>query len=157
MKDQLDSILKILNEEKIDFENIINSGEKILESGERIVEGVFNGEKMIGPDGKEYSIPPNYASKSKLIEGDIMKLTITKNGAFIFKQIGPTERMRLVGELITDSNNDHWSVLANGKTYKVLTASVTFYKGKAGDEVFLIVPKDGESDWAAVENIINKF
>ena len=34
---------------------------------------------MIGPDGKNYPVPANYASKSKLIEGDILKLTITPN------------------------------------------------------------------------------
>src|SRR5690349_18112862 len=48
--------------------------------GDQIIEGVFTGEKMIGPDGQEYSVPPNYASKSKLVEGDHMKLTITGQG-----------------------------------------------------------------------------
>ncbi|MBU1146566.1 hypothetical protein KKD80_03410, partial [Patescibacteria group bacterium] len=43
------------------------------ESGERIMEGVFNGQNMIGADGKEYLVPANYASKSKLVEGDILK------------------------------------------------------------------------------------
>ena len=58
-----------------------------------IVEGVFNGQIMIGPDGKQYSVPANYASKSKLVEGDILKLTIDKDGSFIFKQIS---RLKLI-------------------------------------------------------------
>ena len=65
----------------------------------RVIEGVFDGENMIGPDGKQYSVPANYASKSKLVEGDILKLTITGSGTFVYKQIGPIERARIVGEL----------------------------------------------------------
>jgi len=54
----------------------------------KIVEGVFDGQIMIGPDGKSYPVPANYASKSKLVEGDILKLTIADDGGFIYKQIG---------------------------------------------------------------------
>ncbi|MBD3311441.1 MAG: hypothetical protein GF349_03020 [Candidatus Magasanikbacteria bacterium] len=157
LKDELDSIIRTLDKNTISentSSNKTDPDEKILESGERIVEGVFDGEKMIGPDGKEYSVPPNYASKSKLVEGDMMKLTITNNGSFIYKQIGPVERDRLVGEIVA-LENDEYSALCEGKTYKILTASVTFYKGKSGDEVVLLVPKDGSSNWAAVENIIS--
>jgi hypothetical protein len=72
-----------------------------------IIEGVFDGENMIGPDGKQYSVPANYASKSKLIEGDILKLTITPNGTFVYKQIGPIERRRLVGVLEQSPNGNY--------------------------------------------------
>ncbi|KKQ27449.1 MAG: 50S ribosomal protein L7/L12 [Candidatus Magasanikbacteria bacterium GW2011_GWC2_37_14] len=154
IKDQLDSVLRLINK-NLPTSNK-NTGDKIvLDSGEAIIEGVFNGEKMVGPDGKEYSIPPNYASKSKLVEGDIMKLTITKNGSFIFKQIGPIARKQIVGELVANAD-ETWAVLANGKTYKVLTASITFYKGQSGNEVAILLPEEGESDWAAVDNVIKK-
>lgn len=53
----------------------------------KVVEGVFDGQKMAGPDGKEYPVPANYASKSKLVEGDILKLTIADDGSFIYKQM----------------------------------------------------------------------
>lgn len=156
MKDQLDSMLRLLSGEEVKIQQVLHPESEILETGERVIEGVFNGEKMIGPDGKEYSVPPNYASKSKIVEGDMMKLTITNRGSFIFKQIGPVERDRIVGELTLDPDTQQWAALADGKTYKILTASVTFYKGKSGDEVVLLVPKDGQSEWGAVENIINK-
>lgn len=119
-----------------------------------IVEGVFNGQVMIGPDGKQYSVPANYASKSKLVEGDILKLTISSDGSFIFKQIAPVERTRLVGHLIKDRSTNEFVVLAGDKIYKLLTASVTYFKGEEGDEVVILVPKDSDSVWAAVENII---
>jgi hypothetical protein len=121
----------------------------------RIIEGVFDGENMIGPDGKQYSVPANYASKSKLVEGDILKLTITSKGTFLYKQIGPIERTRVIGEL-QQLENGSFLVISGSKEWKVLTASVTYYKGTDGDEIVILVPKIGESKWAAVENIVKK-
>lgn len=152
LKDRLDNILRLLDGQQLENLKKQHPDLEIGNGGERIVEGVFNGEKMVGADGKEYSMPANYASKSKLVEGDLLKLTITNNGVFLFKQIGPIARKTSVGELI--NIGDQFTVLANNKTYKVLTASVTFYKGKAGDEVVIIIPKDSDSTWAAVDNVI---
>lgn len=120
----------------------------------KVIEGVFDGENMIGPDGKVYTVPANYASKSKLVEGDIMKLTITGNGTFVYKQIGPIDRDRIVGVL--EKNKDgNFFVTSNGKVWRVLTASVTYFKGEVGDEVVILVPKNGESKWSAIENIVH--
>jgi hypothetical protein len=121
-----------------------------------VVEGVFDGKGMVGPDGKEYPIPANYASKSKLVEGDLLKLTISPNGAFIFKQIGPIERERLVGTLVHDIGVDEFSVATDSKKYRVLKASVTYFRGAEGDEAVILVPKSSPSRWAAVENIMKK-
>lgn len=123
--------------------------------GGRIIEGVFDGENMIGPDGKQYSVPANYASKSKLVEGDILKLTITPKGTFLYKQIGPIDRNRLIGNLI-QTENGSFIVETSGREWKVLTASVTYFKGRDGDEIVILVPKVGDSKWAAVENIVRK-
>ena len=82
---------------------------------EQIIEGVFNGQNMIGPDAKEYSVPANYASKSKLVEGDILKLTIQYDGSFIYKQIKPIQRDRIKGKLIIDEVTGQYSVLAEDK------------------------------------------
>jgi hypothetical protein len=122
----------------------------------KIIEGVFDGQNMVGPDGKQYSIPANYASKSKLVEGDILKLTIMPDGSFVYKQIGPVERKRIVGTLIKEENTSEFKVLAENKSYSVLLASITYFKGEVGDEVVILVPEKGESSWAAVENIIKK-
>lgn len=124
-----------------------------VSDGGKVVEGVFDGQNMVGPDGKQYPVPANYASKSKLIEGDVLKLTIADDGSFIYKQIGPIDRTKVVGMLTKDERGD-FRVVASGKTYRVLLASVTYFKAELGDEVTLVVPKDGESTWAAVENVI---
>jgi hypothetical protein len=130
-------------------------GGEAYASDDKIIEGVFDGEKMIGPDGKQYSVPVNYASKSKLIEGDMMKLTITKNGTFLYKQIGPIERVRVSGVLEKDGAGNFY-VSSNGKKWRVLTASATYFRGELGDETIILIPKTGESKWAAVENIVKK-
>ncbi|OGY85363.1 MAG: hypothetical protein A3F54_03045 [Candidatus Kerfeldbacteria bacterium RIFCSPHIGHO2_12_FULL_48_17] len=122
-----------------------------------VIEGVFDGQHMIGPDGKQYAVPANYASKSKLVEGDILKLTITADGSFLYKQIGPVERKRLLGVLVKDEEKNDYRVLAEGRSYRVLLASVTYFKGEGGDEAVILVPKDADSKWAAVENIVKNF
>ena len=129
---------------------------KTAKAGEKIIEGVFDGQNMVGPDGKVYSVPANYASKSKLVEGDILKLTILADGSFIFKQIGPVERDRVVGNLIYNEEKGQYYVTSGEQRWKVLTASVTYYKGQINDETVILVPKDCKSRWAAVENIIKK-
>src|SRR3990167_10975151 len=134
-----------------------NIGQIGADEQSTIIEGVFDGQHMIGPDGKQYTVPANYASKSKLVEGDILKLTISQDGSFVYKQIGPVERKRLVGVLVKDEEKNEYRVLAEGQSFRVLLASVTYFKGEAGDEAVILVPQDGESKWAAVENIIKNL
>src|SRR3989338_2329668 len=157
MKDTIDTLLRSLSGNKtlgkIETTKVFSSPN--IEEGQ-VIEGVFSGEHMVGADGKEYPVPANYASKSKLVEGDMMKLTISPRGTFIYKQIGPIARQRVRGELLADPQLAQWSVLAGGRVYKILTASVTFHKGQVGDDVILLIPEDGESQWGAVENIIKK-
>ena len=122
---------------------------------DKIIEGVFDGEKMVGADGKQYAVPVNYASKSKLVEGDLLKLSITDSGMMIYKQIQPIDRLRLSGNLEQAATGE-WTVAAGGRRFRILDASVTFYKGEVGDEVIIFVPKTGQSHWAAVEHIFKK-
>lgn len=124
------------------------------DEGEKIVEGIFNGQNMIGKDKNEYPVPANYASKSKLIPGDTLKLTIKEDGSFLYKQIGPVERDRIVGTLTYEDSQ--YKVIANRKAYKVLLASVTYFKAEVGDKVTLVVPKNEDSEWGAIENVLPK-
>ncbi len=121
----------------------------------RIIEGTFDGQIMIGNDGKQYPVPANYASKSKLIEGDVLKLTITSDGSFIYKQIGPAERKIILGVVSVDPDGNYF-VAAEGKAYKVLLASITYFKVEPGDEVTLVIPRDIDSDWGSIENVLQK-
>lgn len=126
----------------------------VMEGG-KVIEGVFDGQNMVGPDGRVFPVPANYASKSKLVEGDILKLTISDDGSFIFKQIGPVDRKKLIGRVVK-GETDEYRVQVNDKSFKVLLASITYFKAEVGDEVTVVVPRDKESSWSAVENIIKK-
>ena len=119
----------------------------------KIVEGTFDGQIMLGTDGKQYPVPANYASKSKLVEGDMLKLTITEDGSFIYKQIGPVERKRLIGRVNQDADGNYF-ITAEGQPFRVLLASITYFKVKPGDEVTLVIPRDIDSDWGAIENLM---
>ncbi|MDZ7785701.1 MAG: hypothetical protein U5L95_01085 [Candidatus Saccharibacteria bacterium] len=116
----------------------------------KIIEGVFDGQNMVGSDGKTYPVPANYASKSKLVQGDILKLTIADDGSFMYKQIGPIPRKQVVGELVQE--NGHYYVKVGDRDYRVLLASVTYFKAKPGDQVSVNIPEDdAHAEWAALE------
>jgi hypothetical protein len=118
----------------------------------KVIQGIFTGEKMKAQSGEEYPVPANYASKSKLVPGDVLKLTIADDGRFLYKQISPTPRKSIVGTLVNDDG--FFKVLAEDKSYKVLLASVTYFKGEVGDKVTLVVPEDTESEWGAIEAVL---
>ncbi|HVW66927.1 MAG TPA: hypothetical protein VHA78_04340 [Candidatus Peribacteraceae bacterium] len=120
----------------------------------RVIEGVFDGQNMVDAAGQSYPVPANYASKSKLVEGDGMKLTITDEGKFIYKQIAPIDRRVAKGVLIQEDGQ--YKVLVEGKALRVLLASVTFYRAEVGDQITVLLPQTGEAQWAAIEAVLPK-
>lgn len=134
-----------------------DNGRKAQKESEasQIVEGTFDGEKMVSMEGKVYPVPANYASKSKLVEGDLLKLTITEDGSFVYKKISSVENRKIIGTVMKDGK-DRYYVNAEGRKYNVLLASLTYFKAKEGDEVILVIPKEKVSSWAAVESIISE-
>ena len=163
LRQRLDQLEQLLSSQAdpLDEEMLIeleHEGGKIFAPATqgRVLEGVFNGEHMVGEDGQIYHVPANYASKSKLVEGDLLKLTITDAGRFLFKQKGPIERERCVGILVFDDQSQAWRIVANGLKYRVLAASVSFYHGQAGDQVSILLPQNTPSRWAAIEHLIKQ-
>lgn len=104
---------------------------------------------MEDSDGKIYFVPENYASKSKLVEGDGLKLIILPDGSYIYKQIEPIARKRVLGIV-----NPDMSVGSGGKNYRIINSSLTYYRVQPGDEASILIPAIGNSEWAALENII---
>ena len=96
LKNAKNLLRNILEEEHLDLKSDIDLDTKGLskyKSGDiKIIEGVFTGEDMFGVDENRYPIPVNYASKSKLVQGDKMKLTIEPNGKMLYKQIMQIDR-----------------------------------------------------------------
>lgn len=121
------------------------------------IEGAFDGERMIDGNGKSYQVPPNYASKSKLVEGDPLKLYITHDGKYVYKQLGPVERRTVQGTLHLEGS--HYVVDSDeGIRYSVLTACVTYYMAlfgvKEGDRVMIMIPADRPARYAVIDNVI---
>ena len=118
----------------------------------KTVEGVFNGVHMRGAGDKVYAIPGNYASKSRLVEGDQLKLLILNDGTLIFKQIDLIPRVRFIG--IVEDNEGTW-ILRNPRTsqeYSVISSSFAFFKLKLGDEVAAITSEG--ANWATIDSVI---
>ncbi|MFH1030005.1 MAG: hypothetical protein V1770_01970 [bacterium] len=160
IREGIDELLKILDndarleeyEEKL-LDRKFLQGQEVY-NAVKIVEGVFDGIQMVGGNGEKYDVPANYASKSKLVEGDILKLRILENGKFIFKQIEKVERKNATGKLLCDDEaKEYFVVLENGRKYKVLQASITYYKALPGDEVVITIPENSDSKWGAVESV----
>ncbi len=120
-----------------------------------VIEGTFDGQIMFGSDSKQYPVPANYASKSKLVEGDILKLTITGDGSFVYKQIGPIERRHIIG-VVTQDEKGNYYIVTEGTPYRVLLASITYFKAEPGDEVAALIPRDLPSSFAALESVLQK-
>ena len=116
--------------------------------------GEFNGEEFIEDvTGSVYRIPANYCSKSMLVTGDKLKLIITENG-FLFKQIAPVQRVRFIGKVKVVNDIHYVLNEITGATYRVLYASVTFFKLEAGSNVMAILPKNHEAQWCTIEEVL---
>lgn len=149
---------EILDEEKIDLSANLELDTKWLskyDSGDnKIVEWVFTGEDMLGVDNNKYPVPVNYASKSKLVQGDRMKLTIEWSGKMLYKQIKQIERDTKVWLLTRD--NGKYQIISDGVAYDVLTAAVTHFKADIGDTVSILIPAGKEATFGAIEAVMPK-
>jgi hypothetical protein len=133
-------------------EGTVTPSEVVAPAGGKVIEGQFDGQHMVGEDGKPYPVQANYASKSKLVQGDGLKLTIGDDGTFLYKQIAPIPRRKIIGTL--NLKDGQYYVEANGHDYRVLFASVTYYKAQPGDQVTIVIPEDGDVEWAAIEAVL---
>lgn len=138
---------------QIEGKKKVGRHKKVEESDGNIVQGTFDGQIMIGTNGKQYPVPANYASKSKLVEGDFLKLTIVQDGTFIYKQIGPVPRQNKIGVVGQDSSGNYF-VAADGKPYKILLASITYFNAEPGDEVAIVTSQEPNAQWASIEAVL---
>lgn len=145
---------KSSNKKKSFYYSPRNSNDEKSTGGDfaQIVEGIYDGQYLIDKNKRKFNVPENYASKSKLVEGDILKLIITSDGSFIFKQIEPIEREKKLAKIKRKNNN--LCAYCDGKYYNLLKASLSYFKAKEGDEATIIVAKNNNCKHAALENII---
>lgn len=122
----------------------------------QVIYGNFDGYFMLGEDLKKYPVPLNYSSKSKLVPGDKLKLTITENGQLMYKLILPCERKHKKAVLSRDEEDTtkFIAITAEGENFVLNQAAVTFFKGRPGDEIYIITNKEGSGRYAAIEAVI---
>ncbi len=126
------------------------------EENAQVVEGKFDGYFMVGADQKKYPVPLNYSSKTKLVPGDLLKLKILEDGKFIYKLIQPVERKHIRAILSKTDDNKFVAITDDGKNYFLNQAAVTFFKGKSGDELYILINEKEDMSFAAIEAIIKK-
>ncbi|GAB4144987.1 MAG: hypothetical protein OHK0017_04080 [Patescibacteria group bacterium] len=127
-----------------------------------VVEGNFDGEHMLGDDGKIYTIPANYASKTKLVVGDRMKRILTDSYREVYKVIQKAPSKRVVGVFNIDQAGEYVIIVDTiPHPVKVLKASITFAMKqqdlKPGDTVAILVPvtiDNSTSTWGAFDTVV---
>lgn len=149
------------NPESIEFKDVgqtigVEELKSYSEENAEVVEGKFDGYFMIWSDQKKYPVPMNYSSKTKLVPWDFLKLKILEDGKFIYKLIQPVERKHIKAVLSKTEDNKFVAITDDGKNYFLNQAAVTFFKGKAGDELYILVNDKEEMWFAAIEAIIKK-
>ena len=125
-----------------------------ISDNSKIVEWVFTWEEMLGSDGNKYPVAANYSSKSKLVQWDKLKLTITWNGKMMYKQIAPIERTYITWLVVKEK--EKYEVVAEWQTYDLLTAAVTHFKANVWDSITVIIPSWKQATFAAIEAVIPK-
>jgi len=113
--------------------------------------GVFDGQHMVSDGGKMYPVMPNYASTTKLVEGDRLKLVIGEGGMH-YKQVERVKTGIFIG--MAKEVEGRMMIEYNGKYYKAIQASLNYHDVKDGQELFIVLPLDRDADWVAIEGVI---
>ena len=74
----------------------------------------------------------------------------------IYKLIQPIERKHIRAVLSKTDDNKFIAITDDGKNYFLNQAAVTFFKGKPGDELYILINDKEEMGFAAIEAIIKK-
>lgn len=119
-----------------------------------VVEGVYDGYFMVWTDKKKYPVPMNYSSKTKLVPGDVLKLRIMSDGKLIYKLIGQASRQYVRATLSKSDEGKFTALTDEGKIFYLNQAAVTYFRGKTGDEMSIIINADGIGTYAAIEALI---
>ena len=153
VNNQVQAILQALEsaEKNLALAKKLLDGEGV--SGPGVV-GKFDGESIVTEKGQKHYVPPNYASKSRLVVGDTLRM-IGQGEKALFKQIEKKERIEVSGVLT--KKDGQWAAVAAEGSFFVLPVSVQYFKGEIGDEVGIIIPKDYKTvkpKWAVLEQVV---
>lgn len=121
----------------------------------KVVEWVYDWYFMVWSDEKKYPVPMNYASKTKLIPWDVLKLRIMEDGKLVYKLIWPAPRWYIKATLSKTDENKFVAITDDWETYNLNQAAVTFFKWKPWDEMSIIINNEKVWEYAAIEAIMS--
>ena len=115
------------------------------------IEGKFDGRYIVAEDGRKTEVPENYAAKSRLVYGDVLKV-FADSGKQIFKQIDRVERKKIEGVLAKKEGK--WYLLSDAGSYRVSDASADFNGAQLNDKASAYIPANiPNSPWAALDEV----
>lgn len=155
---KFDNIKKLLRSAQFQLEHVANVIEmmehdekKAYYQGVPGTEGTFDGQYLVAPDGRKTEVPGNYAAKSRLVCGDVLKV-FNDNGKQVFKQIDKVERKKIEG--ILTKKEGKWYILADTGSYKVLDVAAEFNQAQLNDKVCAFIPLNNlNSSFAALDKV----
>jgi len=103
-----------------------------------------------------YPLSSNYASKSMLVAGDGLRLTIDTQGNMSYKLIKPVPRTHIQWVLFKEDRY-YFAMGSDQRYYKLNPAAVSYFKWKVWDNLSLIINQwDNQWDkklYAAIQSI----
>lgn len=122
----------------------------------KMIEWLFDGYYMCGSDGKNYPVPTNYASKSKLIPWDNLRLKILHDGTLVYKINNLTDRKTYKAILAYGDQKKIVAITEEWYTFSLNQAAVNYFKGIVWDDAYIIAPKESQNWYAALETIVKQ-
>jgi len=118
-------------------------------------EWLFDGKNMITETKEKFPVPRNYASKSKLVPWDTLKLRILENGDLVYKLVDAVAR-KILKATLSKNDDNLFVAITNTWSYFLNEAAISYFHWKVWDEVFIHINKRAVHKFAAVETIIKK-
>jgi hypothetical protein len=105
------------------------------------ITGTFDGYYLVTETGEKLEVPANYAAKSRLVFGDILKV-VEEDGKQLFKQITKVPRKKL--EAVANKKEGKWYALAEAGSYKISDIAADFNALQVNDKITILIPMDNQ-------------
>jgi len=124
----------------------ITTNQSVYQSTDKpTIDGVFDGQNMVGEDGTIHPVPENYVSKSRLLEGDLLQLVGDR-----YRQVSRVPRKLIEGKLKENREEYGVAVTSDGNLYQIAPAAIRFFRASVGNTLILEIPEENGAIWAAV-------
>jgi hypothetical protein len=114
----------------------------------------YNGDSIIDDQGVIYPINKNYASKSRLIDGDVLIMRTDSQGGIYYKLSKPVPRKTVIADI--KETNGQYIAIYNNKSYKILTAASNFYELYNNCQAMIVISITEDNKWCAIDGKVTK-